>query len=111
VQSASSAVATAQLALESWLHGKLLTPSADVTVTDAEKTLGDVDSQFGGVDPPTHPAEQLRADVTKVLGDAQDAASSARIALRHSDRAGASAANADLEAAAKELDDLAGRLG
>lgn len=104
LQSATSAVRSAELALQSWLDGRMPGTSADVVVTDAEGALGPIDVAFGGVDPPSRDSDKVRSDVVGLLGDAEDALAQSRIAVRRDDPEGVRAALDALDKAAADLE-------
>lgn len=110
LQSATSAVRSAELALQSWLDGRMPGTSADVVVTDAEGALGPINVAFGGVDPPSRDSDQVRSNVVKLLGDAEDALAQSRIAVRRDDSRGARTALTELDKAADDLEAATARL-
>lgn len=111
LQSASSELATADLAVRSWLAGRLTRNATDVVVTDAESAIGPIDVAFGGGDPPGPASDETRDTVVSLLGDAQDALSQTRIAVRRDDATTARAALKQLREVAAELTAETGRLG
>ena len=83
---------------------------ADTVVTDSEDALGPVEDSFGTVDPPTSADEKLRDDVGRLLSDAADALSAARIALRKGDATGMGKSLADLTSLADRMEQASERL-
>jgi hypothetical protein len=109
-QSASGETETARITVRGWLDGRVQDPYADVVVTDAESAMDPIQASFGGVDPPSPSANQLRDTITQALGDAQDAVAAARIALRRGDRAKVAKAASDLEKVGTRLQRLTEQL-
>ena len=85
LDSAISATATAQQAVEQRIAGDAPRAFSDVVVTDSESAIAPIEASFGGVDPPTPADDALRDSVMTVLGDTSDALSDARIAVRRDD--------------------------
>jgi hypothetical protein len=110
LQSATSEVRTAELALQSWLDGRMQRTAANVVVTDAESAIEPIDVAFSGVDPPSTGSDDVRKNVVDLLGDAQDALAQSRIALRRDDASGARAALAQLDKAADDIEAATERL-
>ena len=110
LDSAISVTATAQLALQQRLSGDAPRPFVDVVVTESEGGIAPIEASFGGVDPPTPADDALRDSVLAAVGDAGDALSAARIAIRRDDTDGMQKAVTDLGAAQSELQDLRGTL-
>jgi hypothetical protein len=106
LDSAISATASAQLAVQQRLAGDAPRPFADVVVTNSESAIAPIESSFGGVDPPTPSEDQLRDAVMQALGTAGDALSQARIAVRRDDEEGMREAEGDLQAAQGQLQSL-----
>jgi hypothetical protein len=102
VRAATSEVATSQLVVRLFRHGRILAPYADETVTSNEAALGSIGDAFGSVQPP-HGEDDLRDDVSGLVSDAEDAVAHARIAIRRSDPDGLADAAAELR---KISDDL-----
>ena len=111
LESASSETASAALAVRLRLSDRATNAYADTLVTASEKAMGGIETSFGGVDPPSPAEDDLRDSVEKSLGDAQDALSAARIAVRRDDRRTMRAALRDLDAVTKALEDSGGQLG
>ncbi len=106
LDSAISATASAQLAVQQRLSGQAPRPFADVVVTDSEAAMAPIESSFGGVDPPSPAEDALRDAVMQALGTADDALAQARIAVRRDDDQDIAAAAADLKAALTQLQSL-----
>jgi hypothetical protein len=81
VQAAVSEVETTRLALVVLIRGGLFGTSADDTITTSEQALAGMAGTFAGLQPPSG-ADELRQTTTEVLGQAQDAITSARVATR-----------------------------
>ena len=75
-----------------------------MVVTESEGAIGPIQTSFGGVDPPSRHVDALRDTVGQELGDAQDALSTARIALRRGDRSGVQKAVDDLDKVSATLE-------
>jgi len=110
LDSAISVTASAELAVQQRLSGDAPRTFADVVVTDSESAMAPIEASFGGVDPPSAEDDVLRDAVMAALGDASDALSTARIAIRRDDTEGLRAAVADLESAQSGLRALRNRL-
>lgn len=110
LESASSETASAALAVRLRLSDRATNAYTDTLVTASEKAMGGIETSFGGVDPPTPAEDGLRDSVEKSLGDAQDALSAARIAVRRDDAVAMRAAVRDLDAVTREIEDSRGRL-
>ena len=106
LDSAISVTASAELAVRQRLSGDAPRTFVDVVVTDSEGAMAPIESSFGGVDPPSAEDDALRDAVMAALGDASDALSTARIAIRRDDSEGLRAAVTDLESAQSGLRDL-----
>ena len=87
LDSASSETTTVVLALREKLANHITQPYVDTVVTASEKALGPIEDSFGTVDAPSTADDALRDDVTGLLGDAKDALTDARIAVRRHDEA------------------------
>jgi hypothetical protein len=111
LESASSETSTARLALDGLLSGKATNAYADTVVTDSENAMGGVETSFGVVDPPSRGQDQLRDQVTALLGDADDALAHARIALRRNDRSALRGALRELDASTSQLEHARAALG
>lgn len=110
LDSAVSETRTAALTLRQHLAGKVVRTYADTVVTDSEDALGPVEDSFGTVDPPTSADEKLRDDVGRLLSEAGDALSAARIALRKGDATGMGKSLADLTSLADRMEQASERL-
>jgi hypothetical protein len=106
LDSAISATASAELAVQQRLAGDAPRPFADVVVTESENAIAPVESSFGGVDPPSLSDDPLRDGVMQALGAAGDALSDARIAVRRDDDDALRQAVVDLTAAQAQLKSL-----
>ncbi len=84
---ASSEARVGALAVQGKLDDRLTQPYVDTVVTASEKSLGPIQDSFGTVDAPSTSDDALRAEVTGLLSDAQDALTAARIAVRRHDEA------------------------
>jgi hypothetical protein len=102
VQAAASQVATAQTVVTLLVDGDTWTPYADQTVSGAETALGSISSDFGSAQPPPG-SDRVRTRVSTLLTDAEDAAASARIAVRRGDTAGLQSAEQDLRRVSAQL--------
>lgn len=111
LESASSETASAALAVRLRLSDRATNPYTDTLVTASEKAMGGIETSFGGVDPPSPAEDDLRDSVEKSLGDAQDALSAARIAVRRDDQGTMRDAVKNLDAVTKALEDSRGKLG
>lgn len=106
LDSAISATASAQIAVRQRLSDDAPRTFADVVVTESESAIAPIESSFGGVDPPSPADDDLRDAVLVAVGDAGDALSTARIAIRQDDTDGLRAALTDLGTAQSALQDL-----
>ena len=79
---ARSAVETVRVALGAADGGDAFLTTLEVTVSDAERSLGDVTSVFSSVLPPNRASDLLRAELVGLLDDATDVVAQSRIALR-----------------------------
>ena len=111
LDSAISATASATMALNARVNGNATKAFSDVVVTDSEDAVAPIENSFGGVDPPSDAEDQLRTSVLKAVGDAGDALSSARIAIRRDDADAMRQAVDDLDAASQQLKTLRQSLG
>jgi hypothetical protein len=85
---AISDLATARLAVTTWLDHRIAGTYLEVVVVDAEDSIGSVVSTFSSVEAPETPAStRLRDRTTDALTRAQDALTDLRIAVRQDDRA------------------------
>ena len=103
LDAATSETRTAGLALQGKLDDRLTQPYVDTVVTESEEAIGPIQDSFGSVDPPSEADDALRDDVTALLGDAEDALSAARIAVRHHDEAAMQASLTELGKVSDEL--------
>jgi len=111
LDSATSEAAAARIAVNARLSGDATRAYADTVITDSESALAPIEGSFGGVDPPSKQEDDLRNQVFAVLGDVDDALSSARIAVRRDDRAGLAKAATDLATVLASLGKLRESLG
>jgi hypothetical protein len=109
VRAATSEVATSQLVVRLFRHGRILAPYADETVTSSESALGSIADAFGSVQPPRGD-DGVRDDVSGIVSDAEDAVGHARIAIRRSDRGGLADAAKELRKVASDLADAEKKL-
>ena len=108
-QEMSSAVATARIAAEQYLDGRLTPPAADTIVSDAEQDAQGVLSAFETRQPPDASSRQLFEAVDPILQQAANAITDLRMALRADDRSGISSAQHDLGTVSPKLQRLAGQ--
>lgn len=104
LESAASETSTAQIALDVFASGNSTNAYADTVVTDSENAMGGIQTSFGVVDPPSPTQDHLRDQVLTLLGDAEDALSHARIAIRRSDPSNLTEARKELEKAGADLE-------
>jgi hypothetical protein len=96
---AVSDVATARLAVTTWLEHRIAGTYLEVVVVDAEDSIGSVVATFESVEAPDTPASTTLHDrTTEALGRAQDALTDLRIAVRRDDRAAIEALSPRLSA-------------
>jgi hypothetical protein len=69
-QAAASSVELVRLAVRD--ESKLTTPYLKTLLTEAAESLGSVNGQFGGVQPPTDAADAVRKQVTDLTTAAED---------------------------------------
>jgi hypothetical protein len=81
VQAAISETQTARITLQAVQHHRIFRTTADETVTANESALGSIAAAFNSVQPPPE-SDRLREQTSKLLSDAEDAISTARIATR-----------------------------
>jgi hypothetical protein len=81
-KAADSEVQTARLAARAGADGRVTRPYLDVVLTGSETTLGDIQTSFGGVQPPDRRSDQLRDEVGTLLSDASDVLAALRIEVR-----------------------------
>jgi hypothetical protein len=105
----SSAVASAQIATRLFLDGRLTSPAADTTVSDAERDAQGVLSAFETRQPPVHASRQVFQSVDPVLQQAAGSLTDLRMALRADDLSGISSASHDLASVLPKLQRLAGQ--
>jgi hypothetical protein len=79
---AASVVQTAILTVEAAEGRRAPGGYLDVLLTEAETTLGDVQSTFESVQPPVPAADQLRAEVGETLAEAGEVLAALRITVR-----------------------------
>jgi len=106
---AASVVQSAVLTVRAATERQAPRPYLDVLFTEAESTLGDIQSTFEGIQPPAAPSDALRTEVGDLLTEAGEVLSDLRIGVRrgHLDALGAIAAplgevHAKLDAFAEE---------
>jgi len=104
LDAATSETRTARLAVLARLRDRVTQPYADTVVTASEKALGPIQDSFGTVDAPSTTDDALRDDVTTLLGDAADAVTSARIAVRRHDEAAMQDSVAELGSVSDRLE-------
>jgi hypothetical protein len=80
-----SAVRTASLAVDVAMRDRAFPPYVSVVLSDAEDDAGSAAATFSSVQPPGASSDRLRAQLTDLLGEAEDALSAARIAARRVD--------------------------
>ncbi|MCA2226167.1 hypothetical protein [Nonomuraea aurantiaca] len=103
-QSAESAASSLEIVRLAVRHEDRLTTSYLKTLfTEAVKDLGGVNSQFGGVQPPSPSADEVRGRLLDLTGEAEDQVTSLLIQVR---RDGIE----DPEAAVKDLEGVAAKL-
>lgn len=95
VEAAISETQTARLTLQTLARNRIFTTTADETVTAAESALGSISAAFDSVQPPRE-SDPVRDRTSKLLSDAEDAVTAARIATRRNDRSGIHDALTDL---------------
>jgi len=105
----SSAVVSAQIATRLYLGGKLTTPAADTTVSDAERDAQGVLAAFESRQPPVPASRKVFESVDPVLQQAAGSLTDLRMALRADDTGGISSASRDLAAVLPKLQHLAGQ--
>ena len=108
---AASALALIQQAVTQAEYHGLYLPAVEVAVADASEMVESINGAMGSVKPPDDPSQMLREQVLGLLDRAEEAASSARIALQRgrledavkaAEEAGSLAD--ELEAMSKELE-------
>jgi hypothetical protein len=102
VQAAISETQTARLTLQAVQRHRIFRTTADETVTANESALGSISAAFNSVQPPPE-SDPLREQTSKLLSDAEDAISAARIATRRGNPSGIRAALAGVLAVIKDL--------
>jgi hypothetical protein len=100
-----SAVATAQLAAEQFLHDRATQAFTDVNVTNAEKDADSDQSTLDSRQPPDARSDALKNKVDDILQQATSTLTDLRVAVRRNDRAGIVSALKEL---AKPLEQLQG---
>ena len=107
-QAAASGVASARLAVTTWLDHRIAGTYLEVVVVDAESAVGAVSDTFVSIEAPqTSDSASLRARTSKALAAAEDALTELRIAVRHSDRPAVARQQQQLTAVAHDLETLA----
>jgi hypothetical protein len=69
-RAAASSVELVRLAVQN--ETKLTAPYLKTLLTETATSLGSVNDQFGGVQPPTAAADDVRTQVTDLTGEAED---------------------------------------
>jgi hypothetical protein len=110
VQSALSAVGTAQLGLRASLAGRMLQPYADRLITDSESSMTSAQAAFTAVQPPSPASDALQERTATLLASAAAGVTTARIAVRRADPRAMRAALDTLESVAHRLTVAAGEL-
>jgi hypothetical protein len=100
-----SAVATAQLTADLFLHHRATQAFTDVVVTNAEKDANSDESTLDSRQPPDQRSDALKNKVDDILQQATSALTDLRVAVRRNDRGGIRSA---LEQLAKPLQQLQG---
>jgi hypothetical protein len=80
-----SSVRTASLAVDVATRDRAFPPYVSVVLSDAEDDAGGAAATFSSVQPPGASSDRLRAQLTDLLDEAEDALSAARIAARRDD--------------------------
>ena|SRR5829696_261484 len=78
----ASAVQTALLAVDAAMDGKAYGRYLTQVLVEAEEDAGAAQGTFDGIQPPDDRADELRARLDELLGDATDALADLRIAAR-----------------------------
>lgn len=99
-------VASAQLAAQLDLDGRMLQTLTDTIVTSAENDAQSVLTAFDGVQPPDEPSIALRDRADNVLQPASSQLSDLRIAVRRRDRANMRSSLHDLGKTLTQLNHL-----
>jgi len=110
VEAASSEVATVHLVVSQRSKRKVTSPYADEVVTASETALDAIEGAFGAVQPPSPLADATYAEVSEVLGNARDAVTHTRFAVRRDDDAAYADLLEELGSAGDDLSALEARL-
>jgi hypothetical protein len=102
-----SAVASDLVLLRAVRRGHTLAGYVSVATSQAEDDGSSAGSSFLSIQPPSAKSVELRTRLAKILNNAQDALSSARIAGRHGDDRALLATAPSLAKAARQLDHFA----
>jgi hypothetical protein len=81
-EAAGSDVVTVHTVAQAASHGNAFGPYTAVVLSDAEESLGGVQSSFDSIAPPDSSADALRTELDGLLSDALDHVSAVRIAAR-----------------------------
>ncbi|MEV1243271.1 hypothetical protein [Nonomuraea sp. NPDC049750] len=100
-QSAASSLEIVRLAVRH--EDRLTTPYLKTLFTETVKDLGSVNSQFGGVQPPSPAADEVRGRLLDLTGEAEDQVASLLIQVRRDGIKDSAAAAKDLEGVATKL--------
>jgi hypothetical protein len=79
-QAAASSVELVRLAVQN--ESELTTPYLKTLLTETAASLGSVNDQFGGVQPPTAASDEVRTQVTDLTTEAEDQVQDLLIAVR-----------------------------
>jgi hypothetical protein len=103
-QSAKSAASSLEIVRLAVRHeGRLTTPYLKTLFTETVKDLGSVNSQFGGVQPSSAAADEVRGRLLDLTGEAEDQVASLLIQIRRDGIEDPAAAEKDLEGVATKL--------
>ena len=102
-KAALSAVNTAKLVADGATRHRLFGPYVGTVIGEAEDDVSGVLGTFSSIQPPNRDADDLRAELTQLLNDAEDHLSTLRIAARRGDIS-------HLAAIARQLSDDADKL-
>jgi len=102
----SSSIASARLAVQLDLDGRMAFALTDQTVSDAESDADSAATALASRQPPTDSALKLYQRASRPIQEAVDALRALRIAVRRGDTAPIRAALAGLDASQHGMDDL-----
>jgi hypothetical protein len=102
-ETVASAVETARLAVQAGSQGKAFGRYLTQLLVEAERDAGAAQGTFDAIQPPDRRADELRAQLDELLGQATDTLAELRIAARRGD-------TAELDKPAAPLEELAGKL-